>query len=85
MDLRISNEHGNLRTYPDDEMRLAVSRAVAVETSRGWKISKEKASHSIDVVVALAMAALDLTEVAAPMPKEVTADSTMPVQVVPSP
>ena len=39
-------------------MRLAVSRSVAVETSRGWRIAKEKASHKIDVVVALAMAAL---------------------------
>jgi hypothetical protein len=27
--------------------------AVAVETPRGWKISKEKQSHKIDVVVAL--------------------------------
>jgi len=37
-------------------VRLAISRAVAVETSRGWRISKEKASHKVDVVVALAMA-----------------------------
>jgi hypothetical protein len=48
----------NLRVYPDDEIRLAVSRAVALETSRGWRIAKEKQSHKIDVVVALAMAAL---------------------------
>jgi hypothetical protein len=46
----------NLVVYPDAAMRLAVSRAVAVETSRGWRISKEKQSHKIDVVVALAMA-----------------------------
>ena len=46
----------NLTVYPDDALRLAVSRAVAVETSRGWRISKEKQSHKIDVVVALAMA-----------------------------
>ena len=37
--------------YPDAAMRLAISRAVAVETSRGWRISKEKQSHKIDVVV----------------------------------
>ncbi len=43
--------------YPDEALRLAISRAVAVETPRGWKISKEKVSHKIDVVVALAMAA----------------------------
>ncbi len=46
----------NLVVYPDAGMRLAVSRAVAVETPRGWRISKEKASHKIDVVVALGMA-----------------------------
>jgi phage terminase large subunit-like protein len=38
-------------------MRLAISRAVAIETSRGWRITKEKQSHKIDVVIALAMAA----------------------------
>ena len=47
----------NLVAYPDAEMRLAVSRAVAKETTRGWRIAKEKVSHKIDVVVALAMAA----------------------------
>jgi phage terminase large subunit-like protein len=46
----------NLKLYPDASIRLAVGRAVAIETSRGWRISKEKASHKIDVVVALAMA-----------------------------
>jgi phage terminase large subunit-like protein len=46
-----------LVAYPDAALRLAISRAVAVETPRGWKISKEKQSHKIDVVVALAMAA----------------------------
>jgi hypothetical protein len=48
----------NLISYPDAEIRLAVSRCVALETSRGWRIAKEKASHKIDVVVALAQAAL---------------------------
>ena len=48
----------NFLTYEDDEIRLAVSRCVAIETSRGWRIAKEKASHKIDVVVALAQAAL---------------------------
>jgi hypothetical protein len=48
----------NLVVYVDDDLRLAVSRCVALETSRGWRIAKEKASHKIDVVVALAMAAL---------------------------
>jgi phage terminase large subunit-like protein len=48
----------NLAVYPDAEMRLAVSRCVALETSRGWRIAKEKTSHKVDVVIALAMAAL---------------------------
>ncbi len=48
----------NLRLYADAEMRLAVSRCVAIETARGWRIGKEKQSHKIDVVVALAFACL---------------------------
>ncbi len=48
----------NLVVYRDAEIRLAISRSVAIETPRGWKISKEKASHKIDVVIALAMASL---------------------------
>jgi phage terminase large subunit-like protein len=48
----------NLELYAEADIRLAVSRAVALETSRGWRIAKEKVSHKIDVVVALAMAAL---------------------------
>jgi hypothetical protein len=52
----------NLVAYPDKDMRVAVSRAVAVESPRGWKIAKEKTSHKIDVVVALAMAALGAVE-----------------------
>ena len=47
-----------------DDLRLAVSRAVAVavETSRGFKLSKTSASHKIDVVVALSFAALAAVE-----------------------
>ncbi|HUY25908.1 MAG TPA: terminase TerL endonuclease subunit [Candidatus Binataceae bacterium] len=48
----------NLIAYPDDDVRLAISRCVAIETARGWRIAKEKASHKIDVIVALAQAAL---------------------------
>jgi phage terminase large subunit-like protein len=47
----------NLVLYPDPSMRLAISRTVALETPRGWRIAKEKQAHKIDVVVALAMAA----------------------------
>ena len=48
----------NLIAYDDSDLRLAISRAVALETSRGWRIAKEKQSHKIDVIVALAQAAL---------------------------
>src|SRR5262249_5943316 len=47
-----------LRVYRDAGLRQAVARCVAVETPRGWRIAKEKASHRIDVIVALAQAAL---------------------------
>jgi hypothetical protein len=46
-----------LIVYPDNALHQAISRAVAVETPRGWRISKEKTSHKIDVIVALAMSA----------------------------
>ena len=42
---------------PDAAMRLAVNRAVAIETTRGWRIGKQACAHEIDIVVALAMAA----------------------------
>jgi phage terminase large subunit-like protein len=43
--------------YPDAQMRLAVSRAIIVESSRGWRLDKLKQQHKIDIVVALSMAA----------------------------
>jgi phage terminase large subunit-like protein len=48
----------NLLVYPDETIRTAVSRAIAIEGPRGWKIAKDKQSHRIDIVIALAMAAL---------------------------
>jgi phage terminase large subunit-like protein len=57
-----------LVVYPSADLRLAISRAVALETSRGWRITKEKASHKIDVVVALAMSALGAVREAATGP-----------------
>ena len=47
----------NLLVYPDPDIRLAISRAVASETPRGWRITKQVQSHKIDIVIALAMAA----------------------------
>jgi len=58
----------NLIAYADDQIRLAVQRAIAVETPRGWRIAKEKQAHRIDVVVALGMAALGAVGGIAHMP-----------------
>jgi hypothetical protein len=57
-----------ITAYPDDDIRLAMQRAVAVEMPRGWKISKTTASHKIDVVVALAQAALGAVGAASKRP-----------------
>jgi phage terminase large subunit-like protein len=42
--------------YPAADIRLAVSRAVAIEGTRGWRIGKEKSAFKIDVIVALGIA-----------------------------
>jgi phage terminase large subunit-like protein len=55
----------NIVVYQDPELRLAIQRSVAIETSRGWRIAKDKAARKIDVVVALAQAALGATQDAA--------------------
>jgi phage terminase large subunit-like protein len=68
----------NLVLYPDAAMRLAVSRAVAVETSRGWRISKATASHKIDVVVALAMACHAAVEVGTYQPTQISVAAVGP-------
>jgi phage terminase large subunit-like protein len=49
-------EAQSLSVYPDAEMRLAVSRCVAVESPRGWRIGKDRQAFKIDVVIALMMA-----------------------------
>jgi phage terminase large subunit-like protein len=48
----------SLVLYPSEQMRLAVSRAIVTESSRGFKLDKVRQHHHIDVVVALSMAAL---------------------------
>jgi phage terminase large subunit-like protein len=52
----------NLVLYPDDFIRICASHVIAVQTSRGWKIAKEKTGYKIDVIVALAMTALSAVE-----------------------
>jgi phage terminase large subunit-like protein len=49
-------QSGALICYPDAAMRLAINRAIAIETLRGWRIAKTSAAHKIDLVIALAMA-----------------------------
>ncbi len=46
-----------LHLYPSDELRQQALNAVAVETPRGFRLAKEKASKKIDATAALAMAA----------------------------
>jgi phage terminase large subunit-like protein len=53
----------NLRAYPAPEVRLALARAVAIESARGWRIGKEKQTHKIDIVIALGMACLAAVQV----------------------
>ncbi len=51
-----------LVAYPDEELRRHVLNAVAVESGRGWRLAKEKASRKIDGCVALSFACLDAVE-----------------------
>jgi hypothetical protein len=46
----------NLELYADDQLRQQALSTVAVESPRGWRIAKEKASKKIDAIVALALA-----------------------------
>jgi phage terminase large subunit-like protein len=44
--------------YPAADLRLAASRAIVTESSRGWKLDKARQGHKIDLMVALSMACL---------------------------
>ena len=48
--------------YPDDELRQHALNSVAIESARGWRLAKEKASRKIDGLVALSFAALAAIE-----------------------
>ena len=52
----------NLRLDPADDLREHVLNAVAIETARGLKLAKEKASRKVDAAVALAMACVSAVE-----------------------
>jgi len=49
-------ESQGLVMYADEQMRLAIFRAVAIETPRGWRIGKQNQAHRVDLVISLAMA-----------------------------
>lgn len=63
-------KHRNIVLYPDNDLRLEAARAMGKETPRGVRIVKEKASHKIDSIVALAMAALEAVRMGKPIPFE---------------
>lgn len=46
----------NIKLYPAEDLRQHALNTVAVESSRGWRIAKEKAGSKIDAIVALSMA-----------------------------
>jgi phage terminase large subunit-like protein len=52
----------NLRLYSDADLREHLVNAVVVESPRGWRLAKDKASKKIDAAVALAMALVALQE-----------------------
>ncbi len=51
-----------LEVYPDEELRRHALNAVAVQSGRGWRLAKEKASRKIDAAVALSFACLAAVE-----------------------
>jgi len=59
-----------LLTYESEELRAAVSKTVAIESSRGWRLGKAKQSDRVDPVIALAMAALACVQAGAPQHME---------------
>jgi hypothetical protein len=52
----------NLRLYPAEDLRQQALNTVAVESTRGWRIAKDKSSKKIDAIVALAMACISAVE-----------------------
>lgn len=51
-------KHRNLALYRDGELRQQALNAVAVDTGRGWRLAKEKASKKIDAIASLSFAVL---------------------------
>jgi phage terminase large subunit-like protein len=57
-----------LVSYPADDLRMAISKTVAIESSRGFRLGKVKASDRVDPVIALAMGALAVVQAGRPEP-----------------
>lgn len=57
----------NLRMYPSEELKAQALSTVAIESSRGWRIAKEKTSRKIDAIIALSMACVAAVEKKQPM------------------
>jgi phage terminase large subunit-like protein len=47
-----------LSMYPASDLRLAVSKTVIIESSRGYRLGKTKGSDRVDPIIALSMAVL---------------------------
>jgi hypothetical protein len=74
----------NLIVYPDPALRLAATRAIAIETSRGWRLDKLKAAHKIDAIVALSMAAwAAVDQQSKPVPMRVSAEAFAAIKAWP--
>lgn len=62
----------NLTLFIDDELRQQAMNTVAIETPRGFRIAKEKASRKIDAVVALSMACVAAVDAGTGSPFDIT-------------
>jgi phage terminase large subunit-like protein len=70
---------GGLVLYRDRQMRDHAQKATAKETARGWRLTKKKASHKIDLIIALAMAALGATQIKQSRPGRVYVNKGEPL------
>jgi phage terminase large subunit-like protein len=57
----------NLIAYADAQIREHVTNATGIETARGYRLAKDKASKKIDLAVALAMACCAALQAGKPM------------------
>ena len=55
-------EHTNISLYAITQLRKNAVHATVVESTRGWRISKQIVAYKIDGIVPLAMAALQAVQ-----------------------